>query len=47
MYINTYDYDTQKLRGMGMESSEWKFSGGNLETDPLVIDETAALEISL
>ncbi len=47
VYINTYDYDTQKLRGMGMESSEWKFSGGNLETDPLVIDETAALEISL
>ena len=47
VYINTYDYDTQKLRGLDQEPSEWKFSGGNMETDPLVIDETGIITISL
>ncbi|ULQ60873.1 hypothetical protein K7I13_06305 [Brucepastera parasyntrophica] len=45
IYINTYDMDTGKLRGMVQAPDEWKFSGGNMDTDPLVIDETAIITI--
>lgn len=45
IYINTYDTDTGKLRGMDPAPSQWKFSGGSMATDPLVIDETEIITI--
>ena len=45
IYINTYDYDMGDLRGMAVAPSGWKFGGGDISTDPLVIDETSIMTI--
>ncbi len=47
IYINTYDADSGQLRGMVTTAPEqWKFSGGDMATDPLVIDETDIITVN-
>lgn len=47
IYAATYDYDgmTSANRLMSKEVGEWNFSGGDYETDPLIIDDIGPIII--
>ncbi|OHD37986.1 MAG: hypothetical protein A2Y29_01215 [Spirochaetes bacterium GWE2_31_10] len=45
VYINTWDIDMGKLRQIFPEAKAYSFGGGEMETDALIMDETAVITI--